>query len=62
MSDTEYFSVDEVAEMFNTTIADIKKLIQKEEIPAIEIRRGKYRISSETIENIKDSGLFDVKK
>lgn len=53
-----YISVAEMAEIFSVSTTLIYKLIHEEEIPAIKLGFRNYRISTKTIEAIKERRLF----
>ena len=53
-----YLTVSEVAETFNVSTTLIYRLIRDEIIDAIKIGET-YRISPQTVENLKDGGLLE---
>lgn len=54
-----YMTVAQMSEIFGVSTTLIYRLIRSGEIPAIKIGHRSYRISSEVVRGIEQSGLMD---
>ena len=55
----KYITVQELASLFSVSDSLIYALIREEVIRAVKIGRKNYRISPETVRNLKDGGLLE---
>lgn len=60
MNDKQFYSIEEVANLFRLSVGTVRQLVRNGDIQAIRLGRT-YRISSETLDYIRESKLVEVK-
>jgi excisionase family DNA binding protein len=59
MLEENFISVTEFAKHFRVSTTLVYKLIKEHHIPAIQIGKRNFRISSKTVEGIENCGMLD---